>query len=337
MVEEKKQNIVSRPPVVVIMGHVDHGKTSILDYIRKTHIAEKETGGITQHIGAYQVEIGNKKITFIDTPGHEAFSAMRLRGARVADIAILVVDAAQGIQAQTKEAIEQIKLAGIPFIIALNKIDKPESNPEKIKGELRKEGLLVESLGGKVPSVEVSAKTGKGIKELLEMINLVAEMGELKADLTKPAEGVIIESYLDSQRGPTATLILNNGILKVSEILATPSTFGKIKVLENFQGRPIEKAQPSDPVIVIGFERAPRVGENFKVFPDIESAKNQLKPLKAKVPLAVLKINPEQKVLNLILKTDVLGSLEVIEQVLKEIPRPTSIATGNDRQEKIIL
>ncbi len=337
MVEEKKQNIVSRPPVVVIMGHVDHGKTSILDYIRKTHIAEKETGGITQHIGAYQVEIGNKKITFIDTPGHEAFSAMRLRGARVADIAILVVDAAQGIQAQTKEAIEQIKLAGIPFIIALNKIDKPESNPEKIKGELRKEGLLVESLGGKVPSVEVSAKTGKGIKELLEMINLVAEMGELKADTLKPAEGVIIESYLDSQRGPTATLILNNGILKVSEILATPSTFGKIKVLENFQGRPIEKAQPSDPVIVIGFERAPRVGENFKVFPDIESAKNQLKPLKAKVPLAVLKINPEQKVLNLILKTDVLGSLEVIEQVLKEIPRPTSIATGNDRQEKIIL
>ncbi|MBU4298538.1 GTP-binding protein, partial [Patescibacteria group bacterium] len=236
MIEEKKQNIVSRPPVVVVMGHVDHGKTSILDYIRKTHIAEKETGGITQHIGAYQTEKEGKKITFIDTPGHEAFSAMRLRGAKVADVAILVVDAAQGVQAQTKEAIAQIKLAGIPFIIALNKIDKPESNPEKIKGELRKEGLLVESLGGKVPSVEVSAKTGQGIEELLEMINLVAEMGELKADILKPAEGVIIESYLDSQRGPTATLILNNGILKVSEILATPSTFGKIKVLENFQG-----------------------------------------------------------------------------------------------------
>lgn len=311
----------------MVLGHIDHGKTSLLRTIRKLQFTGEKPGGIiTQHIGAYQVEKEGKKITFIDTPGHEAFSAMRSRGAKIADIAILVVDATQGVQSQTKEAISQTKLAGIPIIVALNKIDRPEADSEKIKRELAKEEVLVESLAGKVPSVEVSAKTGKGIEELLELINLVAEVEELKGDISKPAEGVVIESYLDSQRGPTATLILITGILKKGEILGTTSAFGKIKSLENFQERPIEKALPSDPVIVIGFENVPRVGENFKVSPDAKTAKSHLQvSLKKAVP-SVLEISSEQKVLNLILKTDVLGSIEAIEEVLKRIP-----------QEKVIL
>jgi len=309
------------------LGHVDHGKSTLIEKIKNIKITEKESGGITQHIGAYEIEKDGKKITFIDTPGHEAFSAMRARGAKVADIAILVVDATQGVQAQTKEAISQVKLAKIPIIVALNKIDKPEANPEKVKRELSKEDILVESLGGKIPSVLTSAKTGQGIEELLEMISLVAEMEGLKADISKPAQGLVIESYLDSQRGPTATLILTDGILKKSGILGTFSSFGKVKSLENFQGLSIEKALPSDPVIITGLDNVPKVGENFKAFPDLESAENNLKisqPVKKGAKL--LELGPEQKVLNLILKTDVLGSIEAIEEVLKNLP-----------QEKVIL
>ena len=313
---------------MVVLGHIDHGKTSLLLAIRKMQFTGEKPGGfITQHIGAYQIEKDGKKITFIDTPGHEAFSAMRARGAKVADIAILVVDATQGVQAQTKEAISQVKLAKIPIIVALNKIDKPEANPEKVKRELSKEDILVESLGGKIPSVLTSAKTGQGIEELLEMISLVAEMEGLKADISKPAQGLVIESYLDSQRGPTATLILTDGILKKSGILGTFSSFGKVKSLENFQGLSIEKALPSDPVIITGLDNVPKVGENFKAFPDLESAENNLKisqPVKKGAKL--LELGPEQKVLNLILKTDVLGSIEAIEEVLKNLP-----------QEKVIL
>ena len=318
--------------MVVILGHIDHGKTSLLSSIRKLEFTPGKPGGIiTQHIGVFEIERPStgsgqgRKITFIDTPGHEAFSQMRSRGAKVADIAILVVAADEGVKAQTKEAISHIKKTGIPIIVALNKIDKPEADPEKVKRELKAEGILVEDLGGKVPSVKTSAKTGQGIEEFLELILLVAEMENLKADISKPAEGVIIETYLDSKRGPTATLILNEGILKLGEIVATPSTLGKAKILEDFQQKRIVIALPSQPVILIGFEKVPKVGETFKTFLDLKTAKAYLKT-EEKRNLEVLEIKPEQRVLNLILKTDVLGSIEAIEEVLKKIP-----------QERVIL
>jgi len=336
-IQSPKQNLIpttsgqaTRPPVAVVLGHIDHGKTALLDSIRETHVAEKESGGITQHIGAYQIEVSNppspkamegqRKITFLDTPGHEAFFQMRSRGAKVADIAILVVAADEGVKAQTKEAISHIKKAQIPMMVAINKIDKPEANPEKVKRELAKEDVLVESLGGKVSSVEVSAKTGQGIAELLELILLVAEMEKLEANPQKPAEGVIIESYLDNLRGPTATLLSTNGSLKSGDIVGTPSAFTKIKSLENFQGISIQKALPSDPAIVFGFNQVPGVGEEFKVFPDIESAKRFLRVREVK-PRAVSEISAEQKVLNLILKTDVAGSAEALQGILGNFPQ----------------
>ena len=251
----KEENLMTRPPIVVVLGHIDHGKTSLLRSIRKLEFTPEKPGGfITQHVGAYEVEFKGKKITFIDTPGHEAFSAMRARGAKVADIAILVVAADEGVQTQTKEAISYIKKAQIPLIVAINKIDKPTANPEKVKRQLSKENVLVESLGGKIPAVEVSAKTSKRIEDLLELILLVAEMENLQADVSKSAQGVVIESYLDNQRGPTATLLLRDGVLRLGDIVATSSTFGKIKILENFQGKPIKEAFPSMPVVCLGFE-----------------------------------------------------------------------------------
>ena len=323
--KEKKENLQTRPPVVVVLGHVDHGKSSLLEAIKDLKITEKESGGITQHIGAYDVEHQGKKITFIDTPGHEAFSAMRSRGAKIADIAILVVAGEEGVKPQTKEAIGHIKKAEIPMIVAINKIDKPETNIEKVKRELAEQGILAESMGGKMPCLGTSAKTGKGIPELLELVLLVAEMEDLKTDISKPAEGVVIESYLDSNRGPTATLILEDGTLKKGDVLGTCSTFGKIRIIEDFQGKTIVQALPSMPVVVLGFEAVPGVGEKFKVFENIERAKQETKDLQRLGP-QVLDIKPEQRVLNLVLKTDVLGSLEAIEEILKEIP-----------QEKVVL
>ncbi|MFH1714065.1 MAG: translation initiation factor IF-2, partial [Candidatus Nealsonbacteria bacterium] len=284
-----------------------------------------------------------RKITFLDTPGHEVFSQMRSRGARVADIAILVIDASEGVKSQTKEAILHIKQAGIPAIVALNKIDKSEADPEKVKRELSREDFLVESLAGKIPSLEISAKTKKGIPELLELILLVAEMEELKAEPQKPGQGVVIESYLNNLRGPTATLLLTDGHLKTGDIVGTSSAFARIKSIENFQKIPVEKAFPSDPVIIFGFNQAPGVGEEFKVFPDLASAENYIEPPKGgenksssspfavareekeKIP-EVLEVTDQQRVLNLILKADVSGSSEAIEGILKSFP-----------QEKIIL
>lgn len=336
MIREKKENLIAKQPVIVLVGHIDHGKTSILDFIRKTHMAEKEVGGITQHIGAYEIERDGKKITFIDTPGHEAFSAMRARGAKVADIAILVVAADEGVKPQTKEAVLHIKKAQIPMIVAINKVDKPNILPGRIKDELSRHGVLVEERGGKIPSVEVSAKTGKGIADLLDLISLVTEMEDLKANISKQCQGVVIESYLDSKRGPTATLLLEKGVLSQKDIIGTPSCAGKIKRMEDFRGKKIEKALPGEPALVLGFEEVPVIGEEFRAFTDLETAREKIKKREIEIP-SLISIEPGQKILNLILKTDVLGSIEPIEEVLKTLPRAAGIAPGDARQERIFL
>lgn len=321
-IKNQQQNIQTRAPIVVVLGHVDHGKSSILEAIKDFKITTKESGGITQHIGAYEIEEKGKKITFIDTPGHEAFSAMRSRGAKVADIAVLVVAAEEGIKPQTKEAISVVEKQGISLIIAINKVDLPGADPEKVKRELAQNNVLVESIGGKIPCLNVSAKTSHGIPDLLEMISLIADLIELKADLNRPGEGVVIEAYLDSHRGPTATLLLRDGLLKKGDIIGTGSVLGKIKVLEDFQGKDIEQALPSQPVIVLGFEQAPQIGEKFKIYPDFESAQQYIEKKERKnQETEVLVIDPSQKVLNLILKADVAGSLEAIEKGLESLPQ----------------
>lgn len=322
---EKTKNLTKKQPVVVLVGHIDHGKSSILQKIRDFKITEKETGGITQHIGAYEVEEKGQRITFIDTPGHEAFMAMRARGAQVADIAILVVAADEGVKPQTKEAISHIKKANIPMIVAINKIDKPNAEPERVKDGLSKEDVLVEQRGGKIPLVELSAQTGKGINELLSLILLVAEITDLKTDLEKSAEGVIIESYLDNRRGPIATLLLENGTLKEKEIIGTNSASGSVKRMEDFQGKQIEKALAGQPVLVLGFEHTPVIGEKFKIFNNLEQAKQAIKEKEKEMPVAISS-KEGQKILNLIVKTDVLGSIEPIRNVLNNLP-----------QEKILL
>jgi len=343
----KQANLTVRPPIVVVLGHVDHGKSTILDYIRQTNVAEKESGGITQHIGAYEAEYSGKKITFIDTPGHEAFSQMRSRGAKVADIAILVIAAEEGVKPQTKEVISQIKKFKIPTIIALNKIDKPGINLEKIISEIEKEGLTVEDRGGKVPMVKTSAKTGEGIDELLEMILLVADLEELKTDIDKPSSGTVIESYLDSQQGPTATLLVREGVLKKNDVILCNNFYGKVKILRNFHDESIDKAFPSMPVRMVGLNQVPTIGEEFLVVSSEEEAKKRaeeastlsvnlqrskdLTEKKKKIKEKATKEEKEEggeekeekyenkKTLNIILKADVGGSLEAIEGTLKAI------------------
>ena len=325
MTQDDKK-IIAKPPVVVVLGHVDHGKSTLIEKIKDIKITEKESGGITQHIGAYEVEQEGKKITFIDTPGHEAFSAMRSRGAKVADIAVLVIDATEGVKEQTKEAISHIKMATIPMIVALNKMDKPGADPERIKRELSKLDILVESMGGKVPLVEVSAKTGQKISDLLDLILLVAELENFKTNLEEKTEGVVVEAYLDGLKGPLATLLINQGILSVSDILATESVLGKVKKLFNFKGENIKEGLPSMPVVVLGFEKTPQVGEKFEVYPTIEAAQNYVAKKERKEKKGeVFFITPEKKVLNLVLKADCLGSLEAIRETLKTFPQETVV------------
>ena len=320
---KKAKVLNNRPPVVVVLGHVDHGKSSLLEAIRDFRITSKESGGITQHIGAYEIEEKGKKITFIDTPGHEAFSAMRARGTEVADVALLVVDAAQSVQPQTKEAIMVIKHAEIPMIVVLNKIDLPTANPEKIKGELAKVDVLVESFGGTIPSVEVSAKEKKGIDELLEVITLVADLQDLKSEVDVPAEGLIIESYMNGAKGPTATAIVKKGILKAKDVIATDLAVAKVKSLENYKKDIIEEAYPSQPVVIWGFDKVPAVGERFKSYSTIEEAEEEIRKEKPKrlVNTTVLDNDSSKKVLNIILKADVFGSLEAIDGMLKNLPQ----------------
>jgi translation initiation factor IF-2 len=315
----KQPDVISRPPVVVVLGHIDHGKTSLLMAIRDFNVLEKESGGITQHVGAYQIEHNGGKITFIDTPGHESFSAIRGRGSKLADIAVLVIDAGEGIKKQTKEAIAHIKKAGLTTIVALNKMDKPGANPEMVKQQLSKEDILVESWGGQVPSIEMSAKTGQGITDLLDMIQLVAEVADLKAEIGVLAEGTIIEAYLDPKKGPTTTVLVENGTLKQGDFVGTDSVVGKVKNLGDFLQKEMKEANPSDPAVIIGFENVPAVGEKFQAFSSYEEAKNNLKEREIKKD--TFEFDPCKKYLNLIIKGDAQGSLEGIVEVLKILPQ----------------
>lgn len=330
---EDPKNLRPRPPVVTVLGHVDHGKTKLLDAIRHTNVAEGEVGGITQHIGAYQVEIDGKKITFLDTPGHEAFTAMRARGAQVTDLAVLVVAADDGVMPQTKEAIDHARAAQVPIVVALNKMDKPEANPEVVKQQLADVGLTVEEWGGDTICVPISAKFEQGIEDLLENILLVAEVEELKANPNRPATGTVIEGKLDKSRGVTATVLVQNGTLKVGDIIVIDELYGRVRAMFNDKGKPVREARPSDPMAILGLPDVPRAGDTFKVVANeriaraITAKRTEMKQQAAKQPVKVLSLDDlhnqiqagKVKELNLILKADVQGSLEPIENSLDQL------------------
>jgi len=325
---DKQLNTVPRPPIVVVMGHIDHGKTTLLDTIRKTHVAAHESGGITQHIGAYEIKVVSKnpeynqrKITFIDTPGHEAFSAIRARGTEVGDIAILVIAADEGVKPQTIEALNLIQQAKIPFIVALNKIDKPEANPDRVKTQLAELGVLVEGWGGNVPVISISAKEGKNIQELLELILLVADMETIVARQDGPADGVIIETKFDNKRGIEVTAIIKNGVLKVGDPIYTATAQGKVRTMEDCSGNVLKEATFSSPVLIIGFKEMPQVGEEFFVGEKIEEENKRLnmrQNLRSKDPNA----EKQENTLNLILKADTMGSLEAMKKILGSLTLP---------------
>ncbi len=330
---EEDKNLQPRPPVITIMGHVDHGKTSLLDVIRESNITGGEAGGMTQHIGAYQVEVNNQKITFLDTPGHEAFTAMRARGGRVADIAILVVAADDGVMPQTVEAIDHAKAAGVPIIVALNKIDLPQANPDRVKQQLAEHGLVLEEWGGDVICVPVSAKTKEGIENLLENILVVAEVADLKADPDRPARGVVVEAGMDTNRGPIATVLVQRGTLNQGDMAVVGETFGRVKAMFNEQGRRIKSAGPSSPAKVLGLGVVPAAGEVFAVVPDEHSARAIVTQRQRQREAAAFREHHalsldtlfgeisagKVKELNVILKTDVQGSVEPIRTSLERL------------------
>jgi translation initiation factor IF-2 len=322
-----------RPPVVTVMGHVDHGKTSLLDYIRRTKVAAGEAGGITQHIGAYHVETSRGVITFLDTPGHEAFTAMRARGAKVTDIVVLVVAADDGVMPQTIEAINHAKAAEVPLVVAMNKIDKHEANPDKVKQELLAHGVVPEEFGGDSPVVAVSAKTGAGVDELLEQILLQAEVLELKAPVEAPAKGVVIEARLDKGRGPVATVLVQAGTLNRGDIALTGAVYGRVRAMLDENGKPVQSAGPSIPVEIQGLSEVPNAGEDMMVLADERKAREialfrqgKFRDVKlAKQQAAKLENMFEQmgegekKVLNLLIKADVQGSQEALIHALTKL------------------
>jgi translation initiation factor IF-2 len=330
---EEDDNVEKRPPVVTVMGHVDHGKTSLLDAIRKAKIADTEAGGITQHIGAYTVNINDEKITFLDTPGHEAFTAMRARGAQITDVVILVVAADDGIMPQTAEAINHCKAANVPMIIAINKMDKPDANPDKVKQELTEYGLLAEDWGGDTICVPVSARSRMGIDELLEMVVLSAEILELKANPVRKAKGTVIEAKLDKGRGPVATLLVQNGTLHVGDSILVGSTYGRIRAMFDDKGKKIKAAGPSIPVEVLGLSEVPAAGDRFNVVKDEKTARTMADVRKEKVRNEYLqsshKVSLEDlysqiqegkvKELGVVVKADVQGSIEAVKQSLEKL------------------
>ena len=330
--KEISENATKRPPVVTVMGHVDHGKTSLLDAIRKTNVVSGEAGGITQKIGAYQVSWNGEKITFIDTPGHAAFTAMRARGAKVTDIAILIVAADDGIMPQTKEAISHIKAANCPMIVAINKMDKPEANPDRVKQQLAENGVLPEEWGGDTIVVPISAKKGVGIDKLLENVLLVSEMQELKADAEQTAVGVVIEAELDKNRGPIATVLVQNGTLKIGDSVMSGITFGKVRAMFDENGKQIKSAPPSTPVAVLGLDEVPNAGDQVYAISEklskqvIQERINKIKAERANTTSGVSlddfmdRVNEGKlKTLNIIIKADVQGSVEALKQTLTVI------------------
>jgi translation initiation factor IF-2 len=332
-IEDKPEDLELRPPIVTVMGHVDHGKTTLLDVIREARVTESEAGGITQHIGAYQVVVDQQKVTFIDTPGHEAFTEMRARGAQVTDIAILVVAADDGIMPQTAEAINHAQAADVPMIVAINKIDKSNAQPDRVKQQLTEYDLVPEEWGGDTVCVELSALQGENIDELLEMIILLAEMEEIKANPNRKAEGVVVEAELDKGRGPVATVLIKNGTLHVSDPLLAGLTSGRVRAMLDEKGTRIEKAEPSTPVEVLGFSDVPSAGDFVQVLEDNKEARNIAEERReeehqreitqeSKVSLEDLydKIQEgEVKELNVIIKADVQGSIEALQQSLVKL------------------
>jgi len=351
--EEKSTDVALRPPVVTIMGHVDHGKTRLLDAIRQANVMDSEAGGITQHIGAYQVEIDGKKVTFLDTPGHEAFTAMRARGAQVTDIAVLVVAADDGVMPQTIEAINHAKAAGVPIVVAINKIDKEGANPELVKQQLAANGLVVEDWGGDTIAVPVSAKEKQGIPDLLENILLVAEMEELKANPARLAAGVVVEAEMDKNRGPLATILVQNGTLRQGDTIVVGETWGKVKAMFNDKGKQVRKAEPSTPVSVLGLNEVPQVGFAVTAVADearareIISKRQQQKQPETKglrLDNFFKEISAgKAKELNIILKTDVQGSVEPIRNSLQRLGteevqvRIIHSSTGNITEGDVML
>lgn len=331
--EDEESDLVSRPPVVTVMGHVDHGKTSLLDAIKETSVTKSEAGGITQHIGAYSVIANNKKITFLDTPGHEAFTSMRARGAQITDIAILVVAADDGVMPQTVEAISHAKAAGVPIIVAINKMDKPTANVDRIKQELMENGLMAEDWGGDTITVPVSAKNREGIDEILEMILLVAEMQELKANPNRDAIGTVIEAQLDKGKGPMATVLVQKGTLKVGDMVVSGNASGRIRAMFDDKGKNVKKAGPSVPVVILGLSEVPNAGELIYGLEDEKLARTYAD--KKKLQIRELEMRADQKVslddlfdriklgelkdLNIIIKGDVRGSIEALRQSLEKL------------------
>ncbi len=357
LAEKKASDLAPRSPVVTIMGHVDHGKTTLLDAIRSSHLVDKESGGITQHVAAYRVAVKNRTITFIDTPGHEAFTRLRSRGAKATDIVVLVIAADDGVMPQTKEAIDHAKAANVPIIVAINKVDKPEANIERVKQQLAKENLLVEDWGGKTISVEVSAKEKKNIGDLLEMILLLSDILELKANPKVPAQGVVLEARLDSQKGPLATVIVQQGTLGQGQAFVSGLTLGKVRAMFDEHAKVLKSAGPSVPVEIMGFADVPVAGDPFQVMEDPEAAKHvvEFRRIQAKQPEAVRdssvtlddlfkKIEGGQaKDLNLVVKGDVQGSVEVLSDVLPPLGtekvkiRIVHAATGNITEADVLL
>ena len=353
--EEEETNLQPRPPVITVLGHVDHGKTSLLDAIRQTNVTEKEVGAITQHIGAYQADLNGQKITLVDTPGHEAFTALRARGAAVTDIAILVVAADDGVMPQTLEAIHHAKAAAVPIIVALNKIDLAGANPDRVKQQLAEHDVVIEEYGGDVIAIPVSAKTKEGVQDLLEHIILVAEVAELKANPDRLAEGVIIESVKDPTRGPMATVIVQKGTLRVSDVVVAGDTWGKVKALFDDGGKRVTEASPSTPIEVLGLDSVPHAGDTISVVADERTARQIMQERERQradgnqaraMTLEAVSTNIAAglvKELNIVLKADVQGSLEAIHSSLQRLSAETvqlkliHAAIGNVNESDVML